>query len=72
MIFFKLFEDDYNRDNSCVNNLNKYLEANPNLKVVSAQLMQYTESRYGNTVLNRWDPENTLLASRIFVQFETD
>lgn len=70
MIFFKLFKDDY--DSNCVDILNQYLERNPNLKVISSQMMQYTESNYGSNVLNRWNPENTRLANRILVQFETD
>ena len=68
--FFKLFKDDY--DSNCVDILNQYLERNPNLKVISSQMMQYTESNYGSNVLNRWNPENTRLANRILVQFETD
>lgn len=70
MIFFKLFKDDY--DSTCVDTLNKFLEINPNLKVKSSQMMQYTESKYGRNVLNRWDPENTMLANRILVEFEID
>lgn len=70
MVFFKLFEDKYGSDDSCVDILNEFLEKNPDLKVVSSQMMQYTKSKYGSSVLNRWDPENTRLASRILVQFE--
>lgn len=70
MIFFKLFEDKYGRDDSCVDVLNEFLEENPDLKVVSTQMMQYTESNYGFGVGGRWLPENTRLASRILVQFE--
>ncbi len=72
MIFFKLFEDDYGRDDSCVDVLNEFLSENPNLKIVNSQMTQFTKSKYGSNVLNRWDPENTRLASRILVQFETD
>lgn len=69
-VFFKVFKDDYGNDRSCVEKLNKFILDNPNLKIVSCQMVQYTESRYGSTVLNRWEPKNTYLSYQILVQFE--
>lgn len=72
MIFFKEFKDDYGNDGSCIKNLNEYLSFHPNLKIVSSQYVQYTESKYGSGsgVLNRWAPEHTYLSYKIIVQFE--
>ena len=72
MIFFKEFKDNYGNDGSCLKNLNEYLLHHPNLKVVSSQYVQYTESKYGSGVLNRWDPEHTYLSYKVIVQFEGD
>lgn len=69
-VFFKIFKDDYGNDRSCVEKLNKFILDNPNLKIVSCQMVQYTESRYGSAVLNRWEPQNTYLSYQILVQFE--
>lgn len=69
-VFFKIFKDDYGNDRSCVEKLNKFILDNPNLKIVSCQMTQYTESRYGSAVLNRWEPKNTYLSYQILVQFE--
>lgn len=69
-VFFKIFKDDYGNDRSCVEKLNKFILDNPNLKIVSCQMVQYTESRYGSAVLNRWEPKNTYLSYQILVQFE--
>jgi hypothetical protein len=70
VIFFKLFEDKYGCDDSCVDVLNEFLAGNPDLKVVSVQMMQCTVSNYGFGIGGRWNPENTRLASKILVQFE--
>lgn len=69
-VFFKVFKDDRTEGKSCVDKLNKYLQDNPNLKIINSQMCQYTESKYGSAVLNRWDPKNTFLAEQILVQFE--
>lgn len=69
-VFFKVFKDDRIEGKSCVDKLNKYLQDNPNLKIINSQMCQYTESKYGSAVLNRWDPKNTFLAEQILVQFE--
>lgn len=70
-VFFKIFTDNYGNDRSCVEKLNKFILDNPNLKIVSYQMTQYTESRYGSTWSNRWAPENTYLSYQILVQFES-
>lgn len=69
-VFFKVFKDNRVEGKSCVDKLNEYIQNKPNLKIVNTQMAQYTESRYGEAVLNRWDPQNTFLAEQILVQFE--
>lgn len=51
MIFFKLFKDEFHNDDSCVDALNKFLLEHPDLKVVSTQMMQYTQSKYGQILV---------------------
>lgn len=69
-VFFKVFKDDYGNDRSSVEKLNKFILDDPNLKIINCQMVQCTESRYGSTVLNRWEPKNTYLSYQILVQFE--
>lgn len=72
MIYFKIFKDRYNDDGSCVDVLNDYVSRHPEHKIVFTKLEQYTESKYGPNVINRWDKENTYTANRVFAQFMTE
>ena len=63
MNFFKVFEDTFQEPNTCFDKLNKYLEENPDLKVVSSETQQVRLPK------NIWDPSDYYLSNRVTVQF---
>ena len=69
MIFFKIFEDKWKQPDSYISELNDYLKANPNVKVISYQV--FTSHGFRNCGLeNVYTNENLYPVNKIIVQFE--
>ena len=69
MIFFKTFEDKWKQPDSYISELNDYLKANPNVKVISYQV--FTSHGFLHSGLeNVYTKENLYPINKIIVQFE--
>ena len=69
MIFFKIFEDKWKQPDSYISELNDYLKANPNVKVISYQVFTSHGFRHGG-LENVYTSENLYPINKIIVQFE--
>ena len=69
MIFFKTFEDKWKQPDSYISELNDYLKANPNVKVISYQV--FTSHGFLHSGLeNVYTNGNLHPINKIIVQFE--
>lgn len=69
MIFFKIFEDKWKQPDSYISELNDYLKANPNVKVISYQVFTSHGFRHAG-LENVYTSENLYPINKIIVQFE--
>lgn len=69
MIFFKIFEDKWKQPDSYISELNDYLKANPNVKVISYQVFISHGFRHAG-LENVYTSENLYPINKIIVQFE--
>lgn len=69
MIFFKIFEDKWKQPDSYISELNDYLKANPNVKVISYQVFTSHGFRHGG-LENVYTNDNLYPKNKIIVQFE--
>lgn len=69
MIFFKTFEDKWKQPDSYISELNDYLKANPNVKVISYQVFTSYGFLHGG-LENVYTKENLYPINKIIVQFE--
>lgn len=69
MIFFKIFEDKWKQPDSYISELNDYLKANPNVKVISYQVITSYGFRHGG-LENVYTSENLYPKNKIIIQFE--
>lgn len=69
MIFFKIFEDKWKQPDSYIAELNDYLKANPNVRVISYQV--FTSHGFRHCGLeNVYTSDNLYPINKIIVQFE--